>query len=138
LRERLCAEHTGYQKMLASTCRSVGLSVSLCVCLFAVHRSQFKSNVHQTLNTCRHQSGKELKKFWYSYASGSGSGTFLGILQHCEIGHLATIFAHISDRIFEKIIITDVSMGKDFVVKFRNLAYSDLDYESGLRTRKNS
>jgi len=49
-------------KISASTLIScVYLSRCLCVCLFNHYTSQFKSNLHQTSHTGRHQYGEELQ-----------------------------------------------------------------------------
>ena len=79
----------------------------VCVSLFAPYRSQFKSTLHQTSHTGRHQSREELIKFWYSPASGAGSRTLLNNSSTLPNRTFFNNFAHISAqtyRIFIKIL----------------------------------
>ena len=72
-------------------------ALSLCFSVRVLHTSLFKINLHQISHTGKHQSGKELIKFWKSFALGSGSRTLLNDSSTLRLTRaFCNNFAHIS------------------------------------------
>jgi len=105
-----------------------------CVCLFALYRSQFNRDLHDTSHTGRHQSGEELIKFWVSSAPGSGSRTVLKDSLTLQDRAFCNNFADISQKtsqIFMKILPQTYSWTRTALLHFRT--HPDPNSRSGMR-----